>query len=111
MKSTVVLVLALSSLAIVAAASTRAADTVPNLNISSSCQAEATAAPEGKKQCLNDEQAAREMLTRQWDKFAVADRQQCTQLATLGGTSSYVELLTCLQMAVDARKLPSKDKQ
>ena len=111
MKSTLVLMLILPQLAIAAATPIHAADGVPNLNVSSSCQAEAAAAPMGKSQCLKDEQDARETLTRQWEKFTRADRERCTQLATLGGTASYVELLTCLQMAVDASKLPSKDKQ
>jgi hypothetical protein len=111
MKSTLVAALVLFQLATVAVPPIHAADAVPNLNVSSSCQAEAAAAPEGKRQCLRDEQDARATLTRQWEKFTLADRQRCTQLATLGGTASYVELLTCLQMAVDASKLPSKDKQ
>jgi hypothetical protein len=111
MKSALVLMLVVPQLAIATATPVHAADGVPNLNVNSSCQAEAAAAPEGKRQCLKDEQDARETLTRQWEKFTAADRQRCTQLATLGGTSSYVELLTCLQMAVDASKLPSRDKQ
>jgi hypothetical protein len=98
-------------LAIMGAPPADAAETVPKLNVNSSCQAEAAVAPEGKRQCLKDEENARKALTQQWGKFRAADRRQCTRLATLGGTASYVELLTCLQMAVDARKLPSKDKQ
>ena len=38
--------------------------------------------------------------------FPIADRGLCTQTATMGGTASYVELLTCLEMRRDARALP-----
>ena len=111
MKSRWALMLVLPQLMIGAATPIHAADAVPNLNVRTSCEAEAAAAPEGKRQCLRDEQNARETLVQQWAKFTLTDRQRCTQLATLGGTASYVELLTCLQMAVDASKLPSRDKQ
>lgn len=111
MKGASVAVLVSVQLAVMAAPAAYAAEAIPRLNINSSCQAQAAVAPEGKRQCLKDEENARKTLTRQWGKFRAADKRQCTQLATLGGTASYVELLTCLQMAVDARKLPSKDKQ
>ena len=48
MKCTLVLMLVLPQLAIVAATPIHAADAVPNLNVSASCQAEAAAAPEGR---------------------------------------------------------------
>jgi hypothetical protein len=37
-----------------------------------------------------------------------SDKAQCIQETTTGGTSSYVELLTCLEMASDARKASTK---
>ena len=36
----------------------------------------------------------------------MADRQHCTSLTQMGGSPSYVELLTCLQIAEEAAKLP-----
>jgi hypothetical protein len=56
---------------------------------------------------MKDEQAARVTLAPQWEKFAASDRATCTQNETTGGSPSYVELLTCLQIARDARALPS----
>ena len=51
-------------------------------------------------------QAARAQLASLWDQFAAPDRATCAQNETSGGTPSYVELLTCLQMSRDARSLP-----
>jgi len=39
-----------------------------------------------------------------------ADRTLCTQTATMGGTASYVELITCLEMRRDVAKLPANRK-
>ena len=57
--------------------------------------------------CLRSEQQVREQLTRQWADFPVADRTFCTQMATMGGTASYVALITCLEMKRDVAKLPA----
>src|SRR5260221_12301428 len=49
--------------------------------------------------CSRDEAAALRQLQEAWAQYAGADRKACTAEATLGGFSSYVELLTCLEMA------------
>ena len=59
------------------------------------------------ERCLKTEQEARDQLTRQWVDFPAADRTLCTQTATMGGTASYVELITCLEMKRDVAKLPA----
>jgi len=84
-----------------------AVDAVPNLNINASCKLEAESA-NSQRQCLADETQARDKLTQQWGQYPNSDRQQCTQTAKLGGTASYVELLTCLEMATAARNLPKQ---
>jgi hypothetical protein len=58
-----------------------------------------------KKNCLESEHAIRDELTKQWSSFSAADRNACTNEATMGGDSSYTELLTCLEMARDVRAL------
>jgi hypothetical protein len=58
------------------------------------------------ERCFKTEQEARDQLTRQWVDFPAADRTLCTQTATMGGTASYVELMTCLEMKRDVAKLP-----
>jgi len=57
--------------------------------------------------CLKTEHQVREQLTQQWAGFSVADRTFCTQMATMGGTASYVALITCLEMKRDVAKLPA----
>lgn len=56
--------------------------------------------------CFKSEQEARDQLARQWTDFPAADRTLCTQTATMGGTASYVELITCLELKRDVAKLP-----
>ncbi len=48
--------------------------------------------------CLSDERAARRTLRRLWTAFPAADRRDCRQESAIGGTPSYVALLTCLQL-------------
>lgn len=91
-----------------------AADNVPTLNIEPVCQGIAqqggssfrdTAVAKQKQDCLDSEKQVREDLVKQWSSFSSADKNACIQEATMGGDSSYTELLTCLEMARDARNL------
>jgi hypothetical protein len=82
------------------------ADGVPPFDVAPSCRAAATVMPASFEACMKDEQDARAKLVSQWDGFTSSERASCTQNETVGGTPSYVELLSCLQMARDARNLP-----
>jgi hypothetical protein len=90
------------------------ADNVPTLNIEPVCQGIAQqggssfhdpAMAKEKQNCLQSEQQVREELVKQWSSFSGADKNACIREATMGGDSSYTELLTCLEMARDARNL------
>jgi hypothetical protein len=82
---------------------------VPTFDVSQTCRAEAADAPSTREGCLRDEQSARDQLVREWQQYASADRTSCAQpVSSSGGIRSYVELLTCLQTARDARKLPKE---
>jgi hypothetical protein len=87
---------------------------VPHLNIEPSCRAAAEASARHDTRnvsvCLQDERRARAKLKRQWRTFTGAEQQRCVDLTRLGGPPSYVELLTCLQMAKDAKNLPDDGK-
>jgi hypothetical protein len=66
------------------------------------------------KQCLDAEQADRETMKSEWSTFSAPDKKHCIAEATMGGESSYTELVTCLEMARDVRKLrmpPVNSKQ
>jgi hypothetical protein len=64
-----------------------------------------------KKNCLDSEHATRDELTKQWSSFSTPDKNACTNEATMGGDSSYTELLTCLEMARDVRALHSESEK
>jgi hypothetical protein len=87
------------------------ADPIPTLNVEPSCRA-AASGDLGIKQdmsiCLDDEKGAREQLAKEWSGFASEDRSLCTRLSSTGGVPTYTELLVCLEMARDARKLPKE---
>jgi len=79
---------------------------VPAYDVAPSCRAAVTVMPGSFEACMKDEQSARAQLAATWDRFAGPQRDNCVQTENTGGSPSYVELLTCLQMAQDAQKLP-----
>jgi hypothetical protein len=86
------------------------ADEVPRFNIDATCRTDegAGGGPSlaGAGGCKRDEQDAHDRLAKMWAQFNAGDRADCTQTSMIGGAGSYVELLTCLQLRSDARKLP-----
>ncbi len=84
------------------------ADRVPELNIEPSCRAAGAATVQGRDEnaCKRDEQTARGTLEQNWGQFTQLQRAECVRLSSLGGSPSYVELLTCLEMAKQASALP-----
>jgi hypothetical protein len=57
------------------------------------------------EECLKAEQIDRETMKKEWSTFSVTDKKHCVAEATMGGESSYTDLVTCLEMARDVRKL------
>jgi hypothetical protein len=53
--------------------------------------------------CMTDEQDARAQLVKTWATLAASDKARCVQPA--GYLPSYVEWLTCLDMARDVRTM------
>jgi hypothetical protein len=84
-------------------------DRVPTLNIDSVCNAKNIQGQNDASQCVRDEQTARDTLIKEWAQFNGADRVQCIGTSTSSGIASYVELLTCLELARDVRNLPHKN--
>jgi hypothetical protein len=89
-----------------------AADEVPKFDIRKSCKADIQSypnAPGNVQGCLTDEQNAQTTLVSQWTQFSPESRTRCTNIVNNpGGPQSYVELLTCLQMARDVKGLPKE---
>ena len=83
------------------------AEGVPVFDAAPGCRAAVTVMPGSFEACMRDEQNARTQLITGWEDFAASDRANCAANETIGSTPSYVELLTCLQMAKRARVLPA----
>ena len=49
------------------------------------------------------------MRGKRASQFSPAQRTECVRLVTLGGGPSYVELLTCLELAKHVKELPAAD--
>ena len=85
------------------------ADRVPTFDVSRSCRLDLTATAgltvdQSLKSCVGDEKRARQKLASQWSKFSVPSKAECIPQESIGGTPSYVSLLTCLQMEQWARR-------
>jgi hypothetical protein len=73
-------------------------DTVPKFDIVRECRFEGGSTAD-IDHCHQDEATALEQLKANWAQFTGVDKSTCYSLATIGGFASYVELLTCLEMA------------
>jgi hypothetical protein len=59
---------------------------------------------------MQDERDAHAQLVVQWPQFSPADKTHCLSLSTAGGDPTYTELLSCLQVARDARRFERRDE-
>jgi hypothetical protein len=87
-------------------------DDIPTLDVNPVChgiamqgELEAGLQQTSFQQCVQSEQAVREEVKKEWSTFSTADKTHCVALAKTGGESSYTELITCMEMARDVRKL------
>ena len=78
------------------------ADAVPQFDIARECQAEG-GTKEMEQRCASDEMHARDQLQAEWVQFSPGSKLECEGDSSIDGTSSYVELQTCLEMERDAR--------
>ena len=77
-----------------------AADRIPAFDIVRNCNAEvANAGTEKVADCTKDETDAKNELDKRWPRFGASDKRACVGESSIGGTQSYVELLTCLEMS------------
>jgi hypothetical protein len=96
---------------------TPVADSVPTLNVEPVCRGIAqqggatgrdAVSAQARDNCIKSEMTMRDQIVKEWSSFAPADRASCVSESKMGGESSYTELLTCLEMARDARKMRSQ---
>ena len=93
---------------------TARSDDIPTLDVNPVChgiamqgELEAGLQQTSFQQCVQSEQAVRDEIKKEWSTFTTPDKTHCVALAKTGGESSYTELLTCMEMARDVRKLHS----
>ena len=79
------------------------ADAVPKFDIARHCQFE-IGSNEDQKGCADAETQARDTLQKEWGQFTPSEKSICTQEAVGDDISSYVELLTCLEMERDVKQ-------
>ncbi len=86
---------------------------VPDLNIDPVCHgiAQQAANPSEKggpdlafSQCVQSEQAMRQKLVGEWSAFLPTEKTNCIG-EQMAGMASYTDLVSCLEMARDARQL------
>jgi hypothetical protein len=103
-----------SAVLLLAAAYSARADEVPVLNVDPVCRGIAQQAGDPSEkggpdlsfsQCVKNEELMRQKLSKEWSTFAPADRANCIGESKAGGEASYTDLVTCLELARDARKL------
>jgi hypothetical protein len=81
----------------------RAADRLPAFNITQNCNTEAAGSGVGSvPSCVKDENDAKGQLVKSWSAYSASDKRVCVEESTIGGDQSYVELITCLEMASGA---------
>jgi hypothetical protein len=80
---------------------------VPTFDVRPSCRggSDGRAALES---CLRSEADARRRLTETWSQYTPASRRECVGEVTRE-SPSYVEILTCLEMAKAAKSLPKEN--
>jgi hypothetical protein len=88
---------------------------VPVINISAVCKAREADAKalrsrpdQSTADCVRDEEAAKQQLATLWPSTSVSIRKQCESDARSLHTTSYLDLLTCIQIAEDIKPGPKK---
>jgi hypothetical protein len=88
----------------------RASNAVPAFDAKEACQGTEVAAVfpgRNLETCINSEEATRDQLKKSWSEFPAADKAECVSASKIGGSPSYIELLTCLEMARDVERMRS----
>jgi hypothetical protein len=101
-----------AALAVSAVLLVTAADGVPNFDARKGCQAGADSGVDiqpNVDQCVASEMEARNSLVQQWKNFRASDKTSCADETSKGGPPSYIEILTCMEIARDAREMEAHE--
>ena len=85
---------------------------VPALNVRQSCKdrqkfTSGDVNDSTFKGCMQDENAAKDQLSKRWSSFKPKDKQDCVEQG-ITPSPSYVEVLTCLEMDTDSMNTAPK---
>ncbi|MCJ2054601.1 hypothetical protein [Methylobacterium sp. J-070] len=80
------------------------ADAVPNLDVEKTCRSAQVANTSISDKanydgCLRSERDAKKEAERQWGRYTASAKRQCEDQFKAGGYPSYVEMVTCLELA------------
>jgi hypothetical protein len=88
---------------------------VPKLNVKAICKARSTDAKmlrsppdQSIADCVRDEEAAKQQLGILWASTSVRIQNRCESDSRSLGTTSYLDLLTCIQIAEDTKSVLKK---
>jgi hypothetical protein len=89
----------------------------PELNIKTICNSRAavakllqSTADQSIADCIHDEEAAKEELGSLWTSTSAPIRNRCEADARSLGTTSYLDLVTCIQMEEEMKSDPKKPR-
>jgi hypothetical protein len=89
----------------------------PELNVNAVCQARASDAKALKSaplqsvaDCVKDEENAKQQLNSLWESTSGSIRNRCRSDARALGTTSYLDLVACIQIAEDEKSGPKKQE-
>ena len=78
---------------------------IPKFDIAAACRSSGSVQTPAK--CAQDEQAAHDLLVKQWPQYKQSDVSRCVQITTSrAAAANYSELLSCLQGATMQRTDP-----
>jgi hypothetical protein len=90
----------LAALGIILAGAPALAQELPKFDLQKTCGVASQNGTEGTARgCMASEQDARRELERRWTSFKPDSRSRCAQETQIGGSPSYVEVLTCVELA------------
>jgi hypothetical protein len=80
------------------------ADSVPDLNVEKTCRSAQVADTSVSDQasydgCLRSERDAKRQAEQHWNTYTTPAKRQCEAQFKAGGYPSYVEMVTCLELA------------
>jgi hypothetical protein len=79
---------------------------IPKFDIAAACQGSGSVQTQAK--CMQDEQAARDVLVKQWPQFKQSDVARCVRITTSrAAAANYSEFLSCIQAAAIEEKNPT----